>query len=743
MIGGRHEAGDQSAGRAGFDSRSRAGQPDKLTPGAAVDAGGRGSPERRPLRRPPVMEVRNVELELQQLRIRLGVAMALVVVCFGLLFSRFYFLQVVRYDSYHSKAESNRIAVLPVAPQRGQIADRNGLMMAENVFSYALEVAPAQIDDLDQTIERLGEIVEISSLDKRRFRRLLSDKKFTDTVPLKTRLTDEEVARVASLLFLFEGVEVKARPYRHYPLGKSSAHVIGHIGRISTTDQERLARNEQTSDYAGSTHIGKLGVELSHESDLHGTPGVDEVEVSAGGKAIRSLSRIDPHSGNNLELTIDARLQFLIESWYGDRKGALVAIDPSNGEVIAFVSMPSFDPNLFVDGIDHQSWAALNNDPDRPLLNRPLRGTYPPGSTYKPFMALAVMKTGVRRQNEWISDPGYFQLGNHRFRDSKPGGHGRVDLFKSIVVSSDTYYYGAAFDMGVDRIHDFMKPWGFGQLTGIDLRDEATGILPSSAWKKRRFKQAWLPGETPSIGIGQGYNNFTMLQLAHATATLANDGGVMKPHLVRAIENSRSGEKTVIEPAVERSIDVPKEWITLVKQAMVDVNTQGTGRLAFRGAPYVSAGKTGTAQVIGIKQNEKYDAKKIERRFHDHSLYMAFAPLDKPKLALALIVENGGFGAQAAAPIARKVFDYYLLGKLPNDTDAPFQAPTYDDPDLRDVPEWTEPEDSGPDLDAAALGGPDSTVPDARAADVIAPGPATTTAAAARDGAGLKKPADR
>ena len=639
-----------------------------------------------------MMEVRNPEADLARVRVRLSVAMVLTVLCFGILLARFWYLQVTRYEAFHAQAEDNRITVMPVAPQRGTIVDRNGRVLAENVFSYALELAPAQVADLDETIERLSKVIDISGADRRRFRRMLGDKKFTDTLPLKTRLSEEEVAKIASVLFRFDGVEVKARPYRNYPLGKTAAHVIGHIGRISADDVERIEKSDKSSAYAGSTHMGKLGIEAAYEDRLHGVPGLEEMEVAASGRAIRSLKRDGAKSGENLWLTLDVRLQRLIEEWYGDRKGALVAIEPSTGEIIAMVSMPTFDPNLFVDGIDTANWNALNTNPDRPLLNRPLRGTYPPGSTYKPFMALAVMKTGVRRPTDAISDPGYFQLGNHRFRDSKPTGNGRVDLFKSIVVSSDTYFYGAAYEMGVDRIHAFMKPWGFGQLTGIDLNDEVTGILPSSDWKKRRFKQQWYPGETPSIGIGQGYNSFTMLQLAHATATLANDGVVMTPHLMRALEDPVTHTRTPIVTKPADKIELSAESLKLVKTAMAAVNTQGTGRIAFKGAEYVSAGKTGTAQVIGIKQNEKYDASKIAEKYRDHSLFVAFAPLDKPRLALALIVENAGFGAAAAAPIARKVFDYHLLGKLPKDQIDPF-APTPDEQEeMRDVPESIEPE---------------------------------------------------
>lgn len=686
------------------------------------------------------MEVADPELAARRLRLRLAVAMTLVVLCFSILGARFYYLQVVRHNDFHSQAEDNRITLVPLPPQRGQITDRNGIVLAENVFSYALELAPGQIGNINATIDALSRVVDISQTERRRFRRLMSEMKFTDTVPLKTRLTDEEVARIAAMRFQFPGVEVKARPYRHYPLGPTAAHVIGHIGRISSDDNERLAEAGRTSSYAGSTHIGKLGVEYSYEEALHGEPGIEEVEVTAGGRAIRALSRKPPKSGRNLVMSLDIRLQKLVETWYGDRRGALVAIEPATGDVLAFVSMPTFDPNLFVDGIDVQSWQELNTNPDRPLMNRPLRGTYPPGSTYKPFMALAVWKSGVRKPRDTISDPGYFALGKHRFRDSKPQGHGQVDLYKSIVVSSDTYYYSAAYEMGVDFIHDFMKPWGFGQLTGIDLRDESSGILPSMAWKRRRFNQPWYPGETPSVGIGQGYNSFTILQLAHATATLANDGVIMRPHVVRSVEDPQSGasRKTVDREAGR--IDVSPEALKLVRDAMVAVNKQGTGRIAFRGAEYQAAGKTGTAQVIGIKQNEKYDEKKVAERHRDHSLFVAFAPADKPKIAVALIVENGGFGAQAAAPIARQVFDYYLLGKLPENQALPFPDREEED-ELRDVPTSIEPElapgettDGDSPATAAAASAPTPTPAQAPAqapasAQAKAPAPAPAAAA--------------
>ncbi|MDO4636230.1 MAG: penicillin-binding protein 2 [Lautropia sp.] len=592
---------------------------------------------------------------------RLMVAMVGCLAGFGLLAAQSWHLQVVNYDKYHALAEDNRITMLPLPPQRGRILDRNGIVLAEDIYTPALEIATRQAHHIDRIAAQLGRIVPISALEILRFKRLAAGSKNADgTIPLKTRLTDQEAARLAAVRFRFDGIEIKTRPHRNYPLGTTAAHVIGHIGRISKADNDALAKNDQTSNYAGSTHIGKLGLEQSYEAPLHGKVGLEEVEITASGRPVRALSRQSAVPGQDIRLALDIPLQQQAEELLAGRRGALVAIEPHTGEILAFVSEPSFDPNLFVDGIDHKNWRLLNDNPDHPLLNRPLRGTYPPGSTYKPFMALATLEYGVRRPEDTIQDPGFWMLGKHRFRDSKPQGHGRVDLFKSIVVSSDTYYYGAAYDLGVDRIHDFMKPWGFGQLTGIDLPDEQAGILPSPAWKKQRFKQPWLPGETPSIGIGQGYNAFTILQLAHATATLANNGLAQRPHLVTHIGTVMPAEDAL---ASATPMQVSPRNLALVQHAMTEVTRQGTARAAFLGAEYDSAGKTGTAQVIGIRQNEKYDEKKVAHQFHDHSLYIGYAPARNPRIALALVVENGGFGAHTAAPIARKIFDFYLLGK--------------------------------------------------------------------------------
>jgi penicillin-binding protein 2 len=609
--------------------------------------------------------MRNPEREVHYFRVRILVATAFVLLAFTALVSRFAWLQVVKHDAYLAQAEQNRIALLPVSPNRGLIKDRNGKIIARNYSAYTLELSPAKLVDLERTIDELSKVVEIQPRDRRRFKKLMEDTKRFDSVPIRTRLSDEEVARFTAQRFRFPGVELRARLFRDYPLGEIASHMIGYIGRISQRDLEQIARDGDLGAYHGTEHIGKVGIEQKYEAELHGTTGYEEVEITAGGRAVRTLSRTPSLPGNNLVLSIDIELQKIAEAAFGDRRGALIAIEPKTGDVLGFVSKPTFDPNLFVDGIDPKSWDELNNDPDKPLLNRALRGTYPIGSTYKPFLALAALETGKRRPDTVIQDNGVFVFGNHRFRDTSKVPKGAVNMHRSIVVSSDIYYYTLANELGVDTIHDFMKPWGFGQITGIDVEGEQTGILPSSAWKERRFKQKWYPGETISIGIGQGYNAFTLLQLAHATANIANEGVVMKPHLVKSIEDPRTGERRLTVPKESYRIPVKPEHLKIVRDAMVDVNIYGTGRGAFQGVPYKVAGKTGTAQVVGIKQDEKYDERKVGERFRDHSLFIAFAPADDPKIALAILVENGGFGARAAAPIARQVIDYHLLGKVP------------------------------------------------------------------------------
>lgn len=596
-------------------------------------------------------------------RTRASFMAALVLFAFGLLVLRFAYLQVWKYFDFHALSEENRVALLPVQAPRGEIFDRHGRVIARNTSGFALEIEPHKVPNLEETLVTLGTLIKVDELDLRRFRRLKNELRKFDTIPLRPTLNDAEVAKLVVNLHRLPGVSVNVRSMRYYPYGDSSSHLLGHIGRISKRDRERIEQSDLASSYFGTSHIGKLGLEQAYENELRGHTGFDRMEITAGGRMVRSLARRLPIPGKNLRLSIDGELQRLIENAYGKRRGALVAIAPATGEVLAFVSMPNFNPTLFIDGIDATTWDSLNNSPDKPLLNRPLRGTYPPGSTYKPFMAIAALESGSRKPEDTINDPGFFMFGNHRFRDSNPNGNGIVDLKKSIVVSSDTYYYILAKDMGVDLIHRYIEPWGFGQKTGIDLIGEVAGILPSSEWKESRFKQPWHPGENMSIGIGQGYNSFSILQLATATATLANRGVMMRPRLVKSIEDPNTGEVVKTEPSIARKVDVSEAALDLVTEAMVEVNRSGTGARVFAGVPYSVAGKTGTAQVVSIGQNEKYNASRVAERHRDHSLYVAFAPAEKPEVAIALIVENGGFGAAAAAPIARLVFDHLLLKK--------------------------------------------------------------------------------
>ncbi len=616
-------------------------------------------------------ELRNAERELFLFNRRLALAAAVVLLAFCALFGRFIYLQVILHRHYQTLAETNRIAIVPIVPNRGVITDRNGVVLAQSYSAYTLEIQPSRVKDLDEVIDALSRIVDVQPRDRKRFKKLLEESKNFESLPLRTRLTDDEVARFAVNRYRFPGVEIKARLFRQYPFGEVASHVVGYIGRINDRDIARIADWDDAANYKGSDYIGKVGVELSYERELHGTTGVEQVEVDAGGRAVRTLSRSPPTAGNDLKLSLDIRIQQVAEEAFGDRRGGLVAIDPNNGDVLAFVSKPGFDPNLFVDGIDSANWELLNESPDKPLLNRPLRGAYPPGSTIKPFLALAALTSGKRTAAQTIYDPGFFQLAgaSHRFNDDKPGGHGSVDMYKSIVASCDTYYYMLAAETDIDDTWRFMSQLGFGQKSGIDIEGELTGVLPSREWKRQRFAGAnyreehrkWYTGDSVSAGIGQGYNAFTPIQLAHAIATIANDGVAYRPHLVKTIRSLRSGEVREVVRAPTSTVPLKPEHLAVIKNALVGVNKEGTAASAFTKAGYVSAGKTGTAQVYSLK-GEKYSAK-VDERLRDHALFVAYAPADKPRIALAVLVENGGFGAQAAAPIARKVFDYFLTGK--------------------------------------------------------------------------------
>ena len=614
------------------------------------------------------MEIRNTEAELQRFRLRAWVMSVVVLLAFGLVVARLLVLQVQRHEELSERAESNRTAVVPIVPNRGQILDRNGVVLATNYSAYTLEIMPSRAGNLEETIDSLAEIVEITPRDRRKFKRLVDDSRSFDSLPIRTRLTDDEVARFAAQRYRFPGVDIKARLFRTYPMQDTASHVIGYIGRINQREKEALEDSDDAANYRGTDVIGKLGVEQSYETDLHGQTGWEEMETSAGGHAVRKLGSRPATPGDSLVLSLDIKLQRMVEELYGDRRGALVAIDPRSGEVLAMVSRPTFDLNLFVDGIDQESWTTLNESINRPLLNRALRGTYPPGSTYKPFMAIAALESGKRRPDTTIMDNGSWTFGGHTFRSGHPNGP--TNLRRSIIKSSNVYYYMLANDMGVDMIHDYMKPLGFGQLTGIDVRGEARGVLPSTEWKRNTYKRPeqkkWYAGETISLGIGQGYNNFTILQLANAMSTLAAKGVKHRPHLAVGRVDAVTQQFSAINKDPGTSMGYKPENVEAVRAAVAAVTVEGTSRGIFGNAPYTSTGKTGTAQAVGVRQNEKYNAARLSEFQRDHSLYIAYAPADNPTIAVAAIVENAGFGAAAAAPLGRRVFDYWLLGRYPS-----------------------------------------------------------------------------
>ncbi len=618
-------------------------------------------------------ELKNVEQELRRFQTRLFAAAAFVLLCFGLLAFRLTHLQVVKHEELSVRAENNRISVVPIVPNRGLIVDRNGVVLANNYSAYTLELMPSRIDDLEATINQLAEVIDITPRDRKRFKRLMDESKNFESLPIRTKLTDEEVARFTAQRYRFPGVEVKARLFRNYPLGEVGSHLLGYIGRINQAEKEVIDESEDAPNYRGTEYIGKLGIEQRYEADLHGTTGFEEVETSAAGRAVRRLHSNPATPGNTVVLSIDIRLQALVESLYGDRRGALVAIDPRSGEVLAFVSKPTFDPNLFVDGIDSESWKELNESPDKPLLNRALRGTYPPGSTYKPFMAMAALNANKRSASTLINDTGTFIFGGRRYGSPENERGGIMDMRRAIVESSNVYFYTLANEMGVDLIHDEMSPFGFGRKTGIDVEGEVSGLLPSTHWKRRAYKRAdqqkWYAGETISLGIGQGYNSFTMLQLATAMATLVSGGQRYEPRLVRRIDDVLTRDQRQISAHAIPPIGLKPEQVEVIREAMHGVTVSGTATRVFAGAGYQSGGKTGTAQAVGLKQNEKYSANRVEERLRDHALYVAFAPVENPQIAVAVIVENAGWGAGAAAPIARRLFDYMLLGQVPSEED--------------------------------------------------------------------------
>ncbi len=635
--------------------------------------------------------------------IRIWVAGIFAALCFGALAGRLWYLQVVRYEGLAARADQNRIAVVPIPPRRGDIVDRNGVVLARNYRDYTLSVIPANIDvDMSDMLDSLGQLVYISHADRRRFLQQINQNGRYTPILLRNNLNDTEASWFAAHSYKFPGIDLSARWVREYPQGESAAHVLGYVGRIAEGDLADLEKKGQLGNYRGSNTIGKKGIEKTWEEALHGRTGLEEVEVTASGRPVRTLSRIDPVPGANLVLSIDIGLQKEAEKQFEGRRGALVAIEPKTGDVLAFVSAPSFDPNLFIDGIDVESWRKLNESPDHPLINRPLYGTYPIGSTYKPFVGLAALELGKRSATQRIPDPGYFEFGGQRFRNAGGAAYGPTDMHRAIVVSSDTYFFSLGPELGVNALHDFTAKFGFGQITGIDLEGERRGVLPSTEWKRQAYKkpaqQRWYAGETVSVAVGQGYNAFTLLQLAQATSVLANNGTYMKPHLVSLVKSPQDGKtiRTVTKPSY--TIPLKPENLDVIRRAMADVMRQGTARRAFAGAPYQAAGKTGTAQVYSLK-GAKYSAA-VSERLRDHALFMAYAPVDNPQIAVALIIENGGWGATVAAPVARKVFDYWLAPDRVASGHAPgASAVAAKDSPLADVEEEGA---SGESLDAVA-----------------------------------------
>ena len=607
--------------------------------------------------------------------LRLLVASILIVIFFSILLARFFYLQVTQHNEFSGQASSNRITLIPTPPVRGEIVDINGVLLAKNYPVFSLEVIPSRIEGkMEDIIKALKKYVDITPTDLKRFKKYRESYRKFENIPLKLRLTDEEAARLSVHLREFKGVEVNSRTFREYPYGKLTSHFLGYIGRISDKDKEMLEEEGLTALYRGSTHIGKSGLEKYYEHQLHGVPGYQEVEKDAYGNIVRVLKNVPSKMGQTLRLGMDIRMQQEADQILGDRRGALVAINPQDGTVLAFVSKPSFDPNLFIDGIDSDTWKMLNDDWKKPLINRVTQGLYPPGSTFKPFMGMALLESGKITQNTIVPAPGAWSIpgSRHIFRDSVRSGHGSANLSKAIQVSSDTFFYRLGYEMGIDKASPYLAQFGFGQKTGIDLPSEYVGVLPSREWKAKRFAKSsdptakeWRAGEMVSVSIGQGYNAYTPLQMAHATASLANNGVVHQPHLVKEILDFGARKITRINPNPERQIPFKADNFEYVKRAMEKVlKPGGTAHRIGGGLAYTMGGKTGTAQVVQIKQGGRYNAAALREQHRDHAWFISFAPLEKPEIAIAVILENGGWGAYAA-PLAREMTDFYMLHVKP------------------------------------------------------------------------------
>ncbi len=603
--------------------------------------------------------------EARYFSIRISIVVLLVLLCLLVLGLRLFFLQVQSRDYYTTLSQENRIKIVPVPPTRGLIYDRNLNLLAANKSSYQISITPAQVDDIEQVISQLGQFIGLEQHHLKKFYEDMKRKQSFEPVPLKINLSEDEVARFSVNRHRFPGVEVIAHASRHYPMTGVNAHALGYVGRINTEEVQKLDKQ----DYSGTTYVGKLGVEKFYEDVLHGKVGYQHIEINAQGRKIRALKSVPPVPGADIVLTLDARLQEVALQALGERRGSVVAMEPATGEILAFVSAPTYDPNLFVNGISSKHYARLRDDPDQPLFNRALAGQYPPGSTIKPMVALAGLHYGVTRAEETIWAGPYYQLPGHKrkYRDWKKEGHGRVGMSKAITQSSDVYFYTLAYNLGIDRMSEFLAHFNFGSKTGLDIRGEAKGILPSQEWKRKTHGQSWYLGETIITGIGQGYMLVTPLQLALAASVLATRGQGVRPRILRAMHKLGDVEERV-PAAVMYSVDVINKfhWDQVV-EAMVDVvhKPNGTAYRIGKDAKYQIAGKTGTSQLFSLEKDgvyTKYQEENVAERLRDHGLFIAFAPVDEPRIAIAVIVENGGSGSAAAAPVAKAVMDHYLLG---------------------------------------------------------------------------------
>ncbi len=607
------------------------------------------------------VHIKDDYLEFNLIRRRLVVSAVIIMMLITMVLIRLYVLQIVDYEHFSTLSDSNRVRIKAIPPIRGLIYDRKGVVLANNLPAYRLEITPEQVDDIDDTLDRLKQYVYFSENDLKRYQQSSRRRRPFESIPLRLNLDDDEVARLAVNLHKFKGVEINARLTRNYPLEGHAIHALGYVGRIDENDLSKV----NAIDYAGTSHIGKLGLEKYYESELHGTVGVQKVEVNAKGRTLRVLDETPPISGNNLYLTIDSRLQKIAEDAFGDYNGSVVAIDPNNGEILALVSMPTFDPNLFVNGISVNNYRALRDSPRRPLFNRALAGQYPPGSTTKPFFALAGLESNSITTSKTRFCGGYYILPKEtrKFRDWKKWGHGKMDMMAAITQSCDVYFYDLAYKMGIDIMSPFLAQFGFGEKTGIDSTGEKSGLLPSREWKLRTQNMPWFPGETLNTSIGQGYFLVTPLQLANSTAAMSQKGRRFRPHLVRAIGSSQDEGTRELTPEVAGQYHVIKaqNW-EHIRNSMINVvhGARGTARGINRGITYTVAGKTGTAQVFGIAQDEEYDEETVSEKLRDHALFISYAPAEDPRIAVAVIVENGEHGSTVAAPIARQIMDAWL-----------------------------------------------------------------------------------